>query len=94
MKTAPTALLIGIPTVILIFLYIKHQNQLIDLSYQTQKAERALVQLQEKKQLVEQELLQLKNHDAIKKRAVEELGMEPTKTTQIRYLAPAGGLAR
>lgn len=93
MKLENPLIPIGTLSVILLFSYIKHQNSLIDLSYKTQKAEQALIQLKKKREAIQQELLILKNHDAVKKRAEKELGMKPTKTSQIRYLDRSRGVS-
>ncbi|MBN2267629.1 MAG: hypothetical protein JW725_04835 [Candidatus Babeliaceae bacterium] len=73
---------------VLIFIYLNHQNQLTSLSYQKQRLELHLSQLREEHNRLKQQLAMLKQHDSVKERAMNELGLMPLSVTQVEQFIP------
>ena len=72
--------------VILIFLYINKESNIIKLTYNNQKLEKVLNNLLEKKLDLNNKILYLKNPRFIKEYAINNLGMQKTKLSQIKIL--------
>ena len=70
--------------ILIVFLHIHKQSQIIKLSYTNQKMKRELDQLEQKKEAFTHQLQALKNPSAIKEYAEQELDMKKIKLSQIK----------
>lgn len=71
---------------VLVLAYIAHQNYLIRVSYQTQRAKQQLVALQQRRNELIQKLALCKRHESIKRCAEKELWLVHTSVDQISKL--------
>jgi len=75
-------------TFTLLFLYMRHRNNLIQLSYRKQKAENTLTQLSREKEEVSNQFLAAQQNNTLRDRAEKELGLTQTSVSQISRLTP------
>ncbi len=69
-----------------VLLTIHKQNAFIQLSYDKQRKEKAILALREQKKQLTQERYVLHSHEQIKKVAQQQLNLEPIKISQIRKI--------
>jgi len=74
-------------TFALLFLYMRHRNNLIQLSYRKQKAENTLTQLTREKEEASNQFLAAQQNNTLRDRAEKELGLTQTSVSQISRLA-------
>lgn len=75
-------------TIALLFFYMRHRNNLIQLSYRKQKAEHTLTQLAREKEDISGKLFASQQNSAIRERAEKEQGLTSTTVDQISQLMP------
>lgn len=70
-----------------LFLQIQKQMESVQASFDKQKNERTLIQLEQQKQALANKLQSLQNKQEIKKFAQEELHLQPINLSQIQRLS-------
>ena len=70
-----------------VLLTIHKQNAFIQLSYEKQRKEKAILALREQKKQLTQERYALHSHEQVKKVAQQQLHLEPIKISQIRKVS-------
>jgi cell division protein FtsL len=72
--------------ILFVLLIIHKQNNFIALSYENQRTQKRILELQDSKKILLREQYALTSHEHVKKFAQTKLGLEPVKMSQIKRL--------